>query len=100
MTTVRGKLEKMLTDLGMFESQAKEVLEISIPKINNMEVNKNYNVSWNACSSGYPQVIYNILFMTIKVDARDWIAKNKPEAWFRPMFELSPSEVLKIEDFK
>ena len=85
MLTVRGKLEDKLLKMGMFESQAKEILDISIPKMN--EITENYSISWHSCSSEYPEVIYNVLFMTVRTDAFQWIKKNKPQAWFRPIIQ-------------
>ena len=87
METVRGKLENMLSAMGMLDSQTKKVLDISIPKMN--DIVEDYNISWNSCSSEYPEAIYTVLFMTVKVDAKEWIAEHNPEAWFRPLFDSS-----------
>lgn len=83
--TVRGKLELMLMNLGMFDSQAREVLDLSIPKMD--KIVKGYNMSWDDSEGAYPEAIYTVLFMTVKVEALDWIINNKPQAWFKPMFE-------------
>lgn len=82
--TVRGKLENMLVLNGMFESQAKEVIELSIPKLN--ELDKDYTITFDSSSNSYPDVIYQLWFMTIKPIALEWIDKNKPMAWYRGMF--------------
>lgn len=71
--------------MGMFESQANEVMEIAIPRMN--VVTDGYKIDFNDCSSTYPEAIYNVLFISVKAVAREWIAENKPQAWFRPMFE-------------
>lgn len=85
METVREKLEKMLVANGMFESQAKEVMEIAIPRLNNLA--DDYEITLNSPSTDYPDGLYNTLYLIIKPIALQWIEKNKPMAWFKPMFE-------------
>jgi len=82
--TVREKLESMLIANGMFENQAKEVIELSIPKLN--ELADDYTITFESPSNQYPDMIYNLLYMTIKPIALKWIDDNKPMAWFREMF--------------
>lgn len=81
---VRGKLEGMLVSNGMFENQAKEVIDLAIPKLN--ELVDDYTISFESPSSDYPDMVYNIWFMTIKPIALKWIDDNKPMAWFRELF--------------
>jgi hypothetical protein len=82
--TVREKLESMLVANGMFENQAKEVIELSIPKLN--ELADGYKITFESASNQYPDMIYNLWYMTIKPIALKWIDDNKPKAWFRKMF--------------
>lgn len=82
--TVREKLESMLVANGMFEKQAKEVIELSIPKLN--ELADDYTITFESPSNQYPDMIYNLWYMTIKPIALKWIDDNKPMAWFRDMF--------------
>ena len=82
--TVREKLESMLVTNGMFENQAKEVVELSIPKLN--ELADDYTITFESPSNQYPDMIYNLWYMTIKPIALKWIDDNKPMAWFREMF--------------
>lgn len=82
--TVRGKLESMLVANGMFENQAKEVIELSIPKL--YELADDYTITFESPSNQYPDMIYNLWYMTIKPIALKWIDDNKPMAWFRDMF--------------
>ena len=82
--TVREKLESMLVANGMFENQAKEVIELSIPKLN--ELADDYIITFENPSNQYPDMIYNLWYMTIKPIALKWIDDNKPMAWFREMF--------------
>ena len=82
--TVREKLESMLVANGMFENQAKEVIELSIPKLN--ELADDYIITFESPSNQYPDMIYNLCYITIKPIALKWIDDNKPMAWFREMF--------------
>jgi hypothetical protein len=82
--TVREKLESMLVANGMFEKQAKEVIELSIPKLN--ELADDYTITFESPSNQYPDMIYKLWYVTIKPIALKWIDDNKPMAWFREMF--------------
>jgi hypothetical protein len=82
--TVREKLESMLVANGMFEKQAKEVIELSIQKLN--ELADDYKITFENPSNQYPDMIYNLWYITIKQIALKWIDDNKPMAWFREMF--------------
>ena len=82
--TVREKLESMLVANGMFENQAKEVIDLSIPKLN--ELADDYTITFESPSNQYPDMIYNLWYITIKPIALKWIDDNKPMAWFREMF--------------
>lgn len=83
--TVKQKLESMLIQRGMFESQAESVMEKAIPELNSIV--KDYNIRFDSSSSEYPEVIYSILFMSVKKVALEWIEENVPMAWYKPMFE-------------
>ncbi len=83
--TTQERLINELTKRGMFESQAKEVLELAKPKIES--IIEDYKITWNSSSDDYPNSIYNVWFMTVKSIALKWINENKPEAWFKPMFQ-------------
>lgn len=83
--TTKEKLIQILIDNGLFESQAEEVMEIAIPELNSLI--ENYSITWNRPSEEYPDVIYNILFNSMKPTVLKWIEENKPQAWFKPMFQ-------------
>lgn len=80
--TTREKLKKMLVDNGMFENQAEKVLEIAIPKIAAATP-----ITWDRPAEEYPEPLYNIMWFYVKTAAKEWIAENAPEAWYRPMFD-------------
>jgi hypothetical protein len=82
--TIQGKLEKMLMENGMFESQAKEVMNLAKPNLEKLV--ENYHLDLNQNSDEYPTAIYSVLFLAIKPIALEWIEKNIPLAWYKPMF--------------
>ena len=66
------------------EKQAKEVIELSIQKLN--ELADDYKITFENPSNQSPDMIYNLWYITIKQIALKWIDDNKPMAWFREMF--------------
>ena len=85
--TIYNKFISMLIDIGMSNTQAKEVMKLAIPKLR--IITENHHISFDASVDSYPEVIYNILFATIKEVGLEWLEEHKPQAWFKPMFEGS-----------
>lgn len=85
MVTTRQKFEQMLFENGMFEDQAKQVMDLAIPVIDSQV--ENYKFTWDRPAEEYPSQLYSIIFMTIKPIALKWIEDNCPMAWYKPMFE-------------
>tara|TARA_R110000796_G_scaffold38007_4_gene96001 strand:- start:102 stop:356 length:255 start_codon:yes stop_codon:yes gene_type:complete len=83
--TVRVKLENMLIKRGMSEQQVDSVMIEAIPVL--QELTQGYTIDLESDGNSYPDIIYNILFDAIKPTALKWISENKPEAWFKPMFQ-------------
>jgi hypothetical protein len=83
--TVREKLENLLISNGMSENQASEVMNIAIPKLN--DIVNGYGIKFNGDANDYPNEIYNALYFGIKPIALEWIEKYIPMAWFKPMFQ-------------
>lgn len=102
--TVREKLESMLVSNGMFESQAKEVMEMAMPLLNNeMGVDEGqpiYKLTYDRPAKEYPDFLYPILFDRLKPIALQWIDKNKPAAWFREMFVTNEATIPAVEEKK
>jgi len=82
--TVKNKLINMLVNNGMFEQQATEVIELSMPELN--ELADDYNIKFESPSNQYPDLMYNLWYVSIKPIALKWIDDNKPMAWYREMF--------------
>jgi len=83
--TTKEKLSKMLVDNGMFENQANKVLDIAIPRIE--AATPRYRFTWDRPAEEYPDILYKIMWFEVKKAAKEWLAENAPEAWYRPMFD-------------
>ena len=82
--TVREYLEDILVKYGMFVQQAKKILDISIPKIN--EISDDYKIQWDEYYDVYNDEMYDFLFSIIKEEALKWIDEHIPEVWYRDNF--------------
>lgn len=82
--TVRERFEAELCGCGLQPKQARRVMDIAIPKLN---AGKTHESIWERPASEYPDVFYRFRFLEIKPIALEWIDKNCPGAWFRPVFE-------------
>lgn len=72
---------KQLTSLGMFPNQAKDVMTIT------MERHSEMKGRWDEDITSYPQQLQNIIWLSIEDIALEYIEKNVPEAWFKPIFD-------------
>lgn len=82
--TTRQKFEKMLFQNGMFEEQARKVMDQAIPVIE--AISPDYRMTWDRPADEYPDAIYSVLWPTVRKEALKWIDTNIPKAWFRGMF--------------
>lgn len=80
--TVEERFIKKLIDNGMFDSQAKEVMDLAM-KNQELSLDK---IQWTSDESGYPKTLMSTVWLSISLIALDWIDENLPKAWFRPMF--------------
>lgn len=80
--TTREKLENMLIDRGMSYTQASEVIELAIPELNKLS---EYHIDFDSINN-YPELMYDVLFVSIKPIALKYIEEKLPMAWFKPMF--------------
>jgi len=82
--TVKERMESILIDFGMFQQQAEKVMDISIPKIN--EISEDYKIEWDSDFEIYKEDMYVFLFSIVKPEALKWIDAHTPKAWFRENF--------------
>ena len=80
----RQRFEEILTEMGVFEEQASAIMDKAIPMV--AELLPGYNVTWDRPAKECPDAFYNVVFITVKRAALEWIDENIPQAWFRPMF--------------
>lgn len=87
--SVRHKLEKMLFSMGLFENQAKAIIDEALPVLdkNMTELADGYKITWNSPAEDYPDMLYSLMMLQIKPIALAWIEKNIPTAWFKQMFQ-------------
>ena len=83
--TTREKLENMLFNMGLFEEQAKSIIDESIPELE--KLTGGYKITFESPANEYPDMLFDVWFITVKKVAKNWIEKNIPMAWFRPMFD-------------
>lgn len=81
--TTKEKLIQMCVDNGMFEEDASKVLDIAMVEI---DKDSRHNITWNRPDNEYPDALYTLLFMTVKIIALKWIDKNIPQAFYRQLF--------------
>lgn len=74
---------KELTVKGMFDDQAKAVMDRVI------KVNKSMEGRWDNDISSYPRSVLVVISLSVSDEAVKYIKEECPEAWFRPMFEKS-----------
>lgn len=82
--STKDRLIRMCFECGMFENDAKQVVESAIPDIDALV--SDYQITWDQPADGYPNQLYAIWFITVKEHAIKWIDKNCPQAWFREVF--------------
>lgn len=80
--TLKSAVIKKLVSNGMFEQQAKEVMILAEPTLN--EIRNEHGVNFE---NEYPPMIVSLVFLQVKPIALRWIERNAPKAWFKPMFE-------------
>ena len=86
--TIEEKIEKWLFNSGMFEDQAKAVMEM----VKADKANEAMEGRWGDSAEGYPDVLFSVLLMSVRDAALEYIDANCPLAWFRPMFVRKKGE--------
>ncbi len=75
-----------LFNRGMFENQAKEVMEMV------KERNKEMAGRWGDNIQYYPKTVLSLLTFSVNEVAVEWIDKNLPKAWNRDVFVAASSK--------
>jgi hypothetical protein len=79
--TVQTEMTNYLIGNGMSDNQA-EIVIVEVKK----EMSGTFN-NWNSQIDAYSIQLQNLIKLSVKQTAFDWLNKNKPMAWFKPMFE-------------
>jgi hypothetical protein len=83
--TIDQWCKNSLEQRGMFPNQAEEVMvEFRKRAVQALGENNAYRLGDEV--EGYPKQFLLLLLMDLSTCAVEWIDKNLPEAWFRPMF--------------
>lgn len=81
MTTFRDTLFNYLHDNGLSDNQASKIYVVVYKAMDDM-VGR-----WDDDDvEAYPPIMQNLILLTTKRVAFDWIEENIPLAWFKPMF--------------
>jgi hypothetical protein len=80
--TFRQKMMEMLEGNGLFDSQAKAVVD----SYTNGPLGEDMKERMGDEIDGYPDSVLVATWMGVKQSALDWIEKNCPEHWARGMF--------------
>jgi hypothetical protein len=94
--TVRDKIEEMIFERGVFEKQARAMMDFAIPKIDvEMHGQNQKLVEWDAPQDENDYPFYAVVFMIyVKPLVVEWIDANLPLAWYRPMFADKVPEIV------
>lgn len=79
--TIKAKIVELLVSHGMFEDDARTVLQ-ELEKGNDSMRGR-----WDEDTAAYPQPLLATLWYSAKVEALKWIDANCPNAWYRSMFD-------------
>jgi hypothetical protein len=83
IATIRGTLQHRLFSMGLFED---DVLSIS-KAVEENPANRSMDGRWSDKTENYPEAILTVGWLVAKRQAAEWLAKNKPMHWARPVFE-------------
>jgi hypothetical protein len=79
--TVQAEMAKYLIGNGMSDNQAESVISEA-----KKEMEGTFN-NWGSEMDTYSNQLQNLIKLSVKQTALGWLNKNKPMAWFKPMFE-------------
>jgi len=83
--TIRGWAVQYCVERGMFEHEAKTVVDLVI----NDPENNILKGRWHESTDGYDSTVLNGLALSINRHALRWIDESAPRAWYKSMFEES-----------
>lgn len=75
-------MKRKLEQSGLSLTQAEQIIELAKKD----EALDSFKERWGDTESEYPPAMVNVLWISVKTIALEWIDENIPQAWFRPMF--------------
>ncbi len=75
-------MKEELANCGMFESQINAVCD----RVINDKTNHDMKARWYDEVSGYPPILKNLIWLSVKRHALSYIDEVIPQAWFREVF--------------
>jgi len=81
--TIREKLVDLLFQNGIFENDAKEIVQSYI----DCSMGQAMEGRWDDEVEGYPIATISVLWAGTKAMALEWISKNCPSHWAKPLLE-------------
>ena len=81
MNTVEAQMKNYLIENGMSNDQANKVITET-----KKEMEFTFN-NWDSPINAYSNQLQNLIKLSVKQTALKWLNKNKPMAWFKPIFE-------------
>jgi len=87
--TFEQSIETHLVSRGLFPTQARAIID----EIKNStdEHAKRVAEMFTQYVTGYPEIMMNIIMISVNSLALEWLNKNKPQHWARPMF-MTPED--------
>ncbi len=82
MTTIRQKMMSMLDERGMFEADAKKIIECYLAS----EAGKPMAGRMDESTAAYPSAVLAVTWMGVNAEALTFIDANCPQHWARPLF--------------
>lgn len=86
--TFEQLIEAHLTSNGLFPAQARAIID----EIKNStdEHAKSVAEMFAQDVDGYPEIMHTVIMISVNSLALDWLNKNVPQHWARPMFMTPP----------
>lgn len=84
--TTEEKLVSMCIERGMFEDDAKLVVNLAKETIQKAVVD--YKVTWDRSCTEYDPAVINMLFLYVRVQANKFINDTMPNVWYKVFFEF------------
>lgn len=81
--TFKESMTYTLVGMGMFDSHADQVIKEYMED----ESAESMIGRWDHDMKDYPQNIQSVVWIGVKHFASEWIERNMPQAWYKPMFK-------------